>query len=189
VIAYVMVPLSLAALRHHDPKRTRPLRLPAASLVAPSAFVVASELLLFGGWKLIAAILIGYALLVISMFTDRKARAQPLDWRNATWLWPYLFGMAAISYLSSFDTRAPSAIRLIASTAPQHAHLRLGRLRRRAPESRCVRNRDPEPTSRRASARIRRRAVGGSRTRTVAHRLVRQSGLHASLSFPGSSGR
>jgi amino acid transporter len=105
VIAYAMVPLSLAAMRHQDPKRTRPLRLPAASLVAPSAFVVASELLLFGGWavvwKLIAAILIGYALLVVSTLTDRKARALPLDWRNATWLWPYLVGMAAISYLSS----------------------------------------------------------------------------------------
>jgi amino acid transporter len=124
VIAYAMVPLSLAALRHQDPERTRPLRLPAASLVAPSAFVVASELLLFGGWavvwKLIAAILIGYALLTVSMLTDRNARALPLDWRNATWLWPYLFGMATISYLSSFDTRTPSSIPLIGLDGPRN---------------------------------------------------------------------
>src|SRR5437868_6421565 len=60
VIAYAMVPLSLGALRRQDPERTRPFRLPAASLLAPAAFVVASEILLFGGWsvvwKLIAAI-------------------------------------------------------------------------------------------------------------------------------------
>ena len=124
VIAYAMVPLSLGALRRQDPKRTRPLRLPAASLMAPAAFVVASELLLFGGWavvwKLIAAILIGYALLTISMLTDANARALPLDWRSATWLWPYLFGMTAISYLSSFDTRAPSSIPLIGLEGPRN---------------------------------------------------------------------
>ena len=86
VIAYAMVPLSLGALRRQDPERTRPFRLPAASLLAPAAFVVANEILLFGGWavvwKLIAAILIGYALLAVSRLTDRSARALPLDWRK-----------------------------------------------------------------------------------------------------------
>jgi hypothetical protein len=71
-------------------------------------------------WKLIAAILIGYALLVISMLTDPNARALPLDWRSATWLWPYLFGMAAISYLSSFDTRTPSSIPLLGLRGPRN---------------------------------------------------------------------
>jgi amino acid transporter len=123
VIAYAMVPLSLGALRRQDPERARPFRLPAASLLAPAAFVVASEILLFGGWavvwKLVAAILIGYGLLTISMLTDRNARALPLDWRNAMWLWPYLFGMAAISYLGSFDTGAPSSIPLLGLEGPR----------------------------------------------------------------------
>jgi amino acid transporter len=125
VIAYAMVPLSLGALRRQDPQRTHPLRLPAASLMAPAAFVVASELLLFGGWavvwKLIAAILIGYGLLIISMLTDRNARALPLDWRSAVWFWPYLLGMGAISYLSSFDTRTPSSIPLLGLDGPRNA--------------------------------------------------------------------
>jgi amino acid transporter len=123
VIAYAMVPLSLGALRRQDPVRARPFRLPAASLTAPAAFVVASEILLFGGWavvwKLIAAILIGYALLTVSMLTDPDARALPLDWRGSTWLWPYLFGMAAISYLGSFDTRASSSIPLLGLEGPR----------------------------------------------------------------------
>jgi amino acid transporter len=124
VIAYAMVPLSLGALRRQDPGRARPFRLPAASLVAPAAFVVASEILLFSGWavvwKLMAAILIGYALLIISMATDPEARAQPLDWRSAMWLWPYLFGMATISCLSSFDTRTPSSIPLLGLDGPRN---------------------------------------------------------------------
>jgi amino acid transporter len=123
VIAYAMVPLSLGALRRQDPARPRPFRLPAASLVAPAAFVVASEILLFTGWavvwKLVVAILIGFALLALSMLTDANARTLPLDWRSALWFWPYLLGMAAISYLSSFDTRTPSSIPLLGLHGPR----------------------------------------------------------------------
>src|SRR5213078_3469458 len=43
VVAYAMVPLALGALRRQDPDRPRPFRLPAASLLAPGAFIVASE--------------------------------------------------------------------------------------------------------------------------------------------------
>jgi amino acid transporter len=125
LIAYGMVPLALGALRRQDPGRPRPFRLPAASLLSPAAFVVASELLLFTGWavvwKLMVAILIGFALLTLSMLTDPKARTLSLDWRNAVWLWPYLFGMAAISYLSSFDTRTPSSIPLLGLDGPRNA--------------------------------------------------------------------
>ena len=124
VIAYGMVPLSLGALRRQDPGRARPFRLPAASLLAPAAFVVAGEILLFGGWavvwKLLAAILIGYGLLGISMLTDPNARALPLDWRSAIWLWPYLFGMGTISYLGSFDTGTPSSIPLLGLDGPRN---------------------------------------------------------------------
>jgi amino acid transporter len=124
LIAYGMVPLALGALRRQDPGRPRPFRLPAASLVAPAAFVVASEILLFTGWavvwKLNAAILIGFALLAFSMLRDAKARTQPLDWRSAVWLWPYLLGMATISYFSSFDTRTPSSIPLLGLDGPRN---------------------------------------------------------------------
>ncbi len=124
VLAYAMVPLSLGALRRQDPARPRPFRLPAAWLVAPAAFVVANEILLFTGWtvvwKLMVAILIGFALLALSMLTDESARAQSLDWRSADWLWPYLLGMAVISYLGSFDTRTPSSIPLIGLEGPRN---------------------------------------------------------------------
>src|SRR5207248_9571827 len=94
------------------------------SLLAPGAFVVANEILLFTGWavvwKLIAAILIGFALLSLTNAADTSKRTVSLDWRSAAWLWPYLLGMAAISYLSSFDTRTPSSIPLVGLHGPRN---------------------------------------------------------------------
>src|SRR5437762_2872898 len=124
VVTYSMVPLALGALRRQDPGRPRPFRLPAASLLAPVAFVVASEILLFTGWavvwKLIAAILIGFGLLTLSTATDSVARKLSRDWRSAAWLWPYLLGMGAISYLSSFDTGTPSSVPLLGLHGPRN---------------------------------------------------------------------
>ena len=124
VLTYGMAPLALGALRRQDPGRPRLFRLPAASLVAPAAFVVASEIVLFTGWavvwKLIVAILIGFALLTLSMLTDASARTLSLDWRSAVWLWPYLAGMGVISYLSSFDTSTPSSIPLLGLHGPRN---------------------------------------------------------------------
>ena len=124
VVTYATAPLALGALRRQDPARPRPFRLPAASLLAPGAFVVANEILLFTGWavvwKLIAAILIGFALLSLSIATDTSKRTMSLDWRSAAWLWPYLLGMAVISYLSSFDTNAPSSIPLLGLDGPRN---------------------------------------------------------------------
>src|SRR3954462_228825 len=124
VAVYAMAPLALGALRRQDPDRPRPFRLPAASLLAPATFMAASEILLFAGWavvgKLIVAILIGFALLAVSTATDSSARNLSLDARSAAWLWPYLLGMGAISYLSSFDTRTPSSVPLLGLHGPRN---------------------------------------------------------------------
>src|SRR6476660_1194410 len=119
-----MAPLALGALRRQDPERPRAFRLAAASFLAPATFVAASEILLFTGWavmwKLIVAILIGFALLAMSTATDERERTPSLDWRSAVWLWPYLVGMGVISCLSSFDTRTPSSIPLIGLHGPRN---------------------------------------------------------------------
>jgi amino acid transporter len=114
VLAYATAPLSLGALRLQDPDRPRPFRLPGGAVLAPLAFVVANEVLLFSGWavvwKLIVAILLGVALLGASAATSPPERRPSLDWLNGAWLAPYLLGMGVISYLSSFDTKTPSSV-------------------------------------------------------------------------------
>jgi amino acid transporter len=122
VIAYAMAPLALGSLRRQEPARDRPFRLPLASVLAPAGFVVANEIILFSGWavvwKLVVAILIGFVLLAISFFTQPADRRPSLDWRSASWLWPYLVGLALISYLSSFDTKNPSSVPFIGLSGP-----------------------------------------------------------------------
>ena len=71
-------------------------------------------------WKLIVAILIGFTLLGISAATSPPERRPSFDWASAAWLWPYLVGVAVISYLSSFDTSTPSSIPLIGLDGPRN---------------------------------------------------------------------
>ena len=57
---------------------------------------------------------------MVSAPRDARERSLSLDWRSAIWLWPYLLGMAAISYLSSFDTGTPSSIPLLGLDGPRN---------------------------------------------------------------------
>ena len=102
------------ALRREVPDHARPFRLPGGVVLAPAAFIVANELILFSGWavvwKLIAAILIGFVLLAISAATSAPEHRPAIEWRAGTWLVPYLIGLGVISYLSSFDTGTPSSV-------------------------------------------------------------------------------
>jgi amino acid transporter len=124
VLAYGTAPLALGALRRQEPDRPRPFRLPAGRVLAPLGFAVANEVLLFSGWavvwKLLVAILIGFALLAISGATSPAERRPALDWVSGAWLWPYLVGMAVISYLSSFDTSTPSKVPLLGLNGPKN---------------------------------------------------------------------
>jgi amino acid transporter len=122
VLAYGTAPLAMGALRKQEPDRERPFRLPAGGFLAAVAFIVANEVLLFSGWavvwKLMVAILIGFALLAISAATSAPENRPSMDWHAGLWLWPYLVGMTVISYLSSFDTSTPSTVPLISLKGP-----------------------------------------------------------------------
>jgi amino acid transporter len=124
VLAYATAPLALGALRRQEPDRARPFRLPGGVVLAPVAFVVANEVLLFSGytvvWKLIVAILIGFALLGISAATSAPENRPSIDWTSGAWLWPYLLGMGILSYLSSFDTKMKSSIPLLGLHGPRN---------------------------------------------------------------------
>jgi amino acid transporter len=108
-LTYAAAPLALGALRRQEPDRRRPYRLPGGNLLAPVGFMIANLIVYWSGWntdrKLFAAILLGFALLAISYLTKANPDRPPLDWKSSLWLWPYLAGMALISYLGQFDGR------------------------------------------------------------------------------------
>ncbi|MGP3920923.1 APC family permease [Nonomuraea sp. 10N515B] len=109
VLMYAPAPIALAALRHSDPERPRPFRVPAAGVLAPLGFVMASLLIFWAGWTtvwhLLAAVAVGAVMFAISQALLPAADRPWLDWRWSVWMWPYFAGLAALSYLGSFDGR------------------------------------------------------------------------------------
>src|SRR5580693_4778497 len=110
VLMYAGAPLSLGAFRGQVPDANRPYRMPIASFLAPAAFIVADLLIYWSGfevvWKLGIVLIIGYALIGISMAFDPQR--PPLDWKSAVWLPAWLIGMGLISWQGQYSG-APSS--------------------------------------------------------------------------------
>lgn len=107
VMGYATVPLAFGALRRQEPDVERSFKLPAGQVLAPLAFIVANLIIYWSGWttnwKLFVAIALGFGLFALAQATNPSERAPTLDWRGATWLWPYFIGMALLSYLGPTD--------------------------------------------------------------------------------------
>jgi amino acid transporter len=104
VLMYAGAPLSVGAFRRQVPDANRPYRMPAASVLAPAAFVVANLLIYWSGfeviWKLGIVLVIGYVLIGISMAFDKQR--PPLDWKSAVWLPVWLIGLGIISWQGQY---------------------------------------------------------------------------------------
>jgi amino acid transporter len=109
VLMYAGAPLSLSAFRGQIPDQERPYKIPGAVWFSPLAFIIANMIIYWSGfnviWKLGVCLVIGYALIGISMLFDRER--PPLDWKSAQWLPVYLIGMGIISWLGQFGSGAP----------------------------------------------------------------------------------
>ena len=107
VIIYSGQCVSVAALRKQLPDAERPFRLPAMEVIAPVAFVIANEIVLFAGWttnwKLLAAVALGFILLALSNAFRPSEERVSLDWSSGAWLVPWLAALGLVSYLSSFE--------------------------------------------------------------------------------------
>jgi len=106
VMMYAGAPLALGALRLQKPDLPRPYRLPAAQILAPLSFVLASFIVYWAGWgtytTLMVALLLGYALMLVSAQFKLNPNQPPMDWGAAAWIFPYLIGMGIISYFGTF---------------------------------------------------------------------------------------
>jgi amino acid transporter len=104
LLMYAGAPLSLGAFRRQVPEADRPYRMPAGTVMAPIAFVMANLLIYWGGfetvWKLGICVVIGYVLIGICMAFDKQR--PPLDWKSSQWLPFYLIGIGIISWQGQF---------------------------------------------------------------------------------------
>src|SRR5436305_1411277 len=127
-----------------NPRRNIPLAIIAAMLVAIGLYValqiayiaaldpsslskgwgavsVSGKAQLFAPFAgLATAIGLGCGRLPMSPVPDTTERWLSLDWHSGVWLCPYLLGVGAISYLSSFDTNTPSSIPLLGLHGPRN---------------------------------------------------------------------
>ncbi|HET8561971.1 MAG TPA: APC family permease [Marmoricola sp.] len=106
VMSFASGPLVLAALRDQDPDRERPFRLPGGHVIPVLAFWASNMIVYWSGWdivwKLMVAVLLGFALLGIFMLTG-KVQTPHLDLPSgAAWLLPWLGGMTLVSWLGKF---------------------------------------------------------------------------------------
>src|SRR5215212_7354671 len=107
VMGYAAVPLALGAMRRQEPDHPRPFKLPAGELFAVGSFIIANLVIYWTGfgvlWRLYIAIAVGFVLLGIGRVVNPSEFIPRLDWRSASWLWPYFIGLAVISYLGPTD--------------------------------------------------------------------------------------
>jgi amino acid transporter len=107
VLMYIGAPLSLTAFRRRLPDQPRPYRMPAALIVSPLAFIIASLLIYWSGfealWKLGICIVIGYVIIGVCMIFDKeRPRLGRKEVIAAAWLPVYIIGMGLISWNGQF---------------------------------------------------------------------------------------
>jgi amino acid transporter len=109
VLSFASGPLVLVALRKQVPDQERPFRLPGGHTIPVLAFF-SSNLIIYWStwpinWKLFVAVALGLVLLAVFHVTGRVTAPQ-LDFKaGATWLLPWLGGLALISYLGDYGGR------------------------------------------------------------------------------------
>ncbi|MDP9116606.1 MAG: APC family permease [Actinomycetota bacterium] len=109
-IMYAFAPVSLAALQERDPDRPRPYRVPYPKIMNPLGFVAANLIIYWGGfeamWKLLTGIFIGRVLFEFALRRAKDVKRADIDWRAASWIWPWLIGMTIIGLLGRYGKGA-----------------------------------------------------------------------------------
>ena len=103
ILSFVAGPIAVAALRKIDPDRERSFKLPLLFLTGPAAFVIATLIIYWSGWKtfiiLAGCLVVGSLLFLVRM---SKTGLGEMDLKQSFWMLPYLGGMAIISWMGSF---------------------------------------------------------------------------------------
>ncbi|MGB8996653.1 MAG: amino acid permease, partial [Pseudonocardiaceae bacterium] len=112
VLSFGMGPLVLIAMRKQLPDTARPFRLKGAWVIAFLALLSSNLIVYWTGWdtnwKMFAAILIGFVLLVAQQ-TLAKRTMPALDLRHGWWLLVWFAGLAVISYLGPYPAVSKGA--------------------------------------------------------------------------------
>jgi amino acid transporter len=105
-IMYAFAPIALAALRERDPERERAYRVPWPTVLNPAGFIFANLIIYWGGfeatWKILVGIFIGRIIFEIELRRRDDVHRKDVDWRAASWIWPWLIGMTIIGLIGRY---------------------------------------------------------------------------------------
>ena len=104
IVTYLVVPISVLALRRTAPAIPRPLRLPGLSVLAPTAFVLATLMLYWARWPNTGQIMLLLILpLPVYLYFQSTVGwpAWRLNLRGAWWLIAYLMALSLLSWAGS----------------------------------------------------------------------------------------
>ncbi|MFY9915353.1 MAG: APC family permease [Nocardioidaceae bacterium] len=105
VLSFGAGPLVVASLRRSLPDQHRPFRVPGGDAIPLLAFASSNLIVIWAGWtvnwKLFVTVLMGLVLLAVF---EMSRDTPPLEMKSgATWMLPWLGGLALLSYLSQVD--------------------------------------------------------------------------------------
>jgi hypothetical protein len=93
-------------LKFGDADRPRPYRMPYPKILNPAGFASANLIIYWGGfeamWKLLTGIFVGRVLFEIALRRHHDTRRADIDWRAASWIWPWLIGMTIIGLMGRY---------------------------------------------------------------------------------------
>lgn len=104
-LLYAFGPVSLMALRHRDPDRERPYRLPMARVLCPVSFITANYIVYWAGWTTLWKLYVGLGIGVVLFAASWVAspRRRPItSLRSSAWVPPWLVGIAVITWLGDY---------------------------------------------------------------------------------------
>ncbi|KZM47412.1 APC family permease [Labrenzia sp. OB1] len=103
VMSFIVGPIAVLAFRRLLPDAKRAFVLPAAPVTGCFAFIVATLIIYWSGWDTMLhlglCLAAGFALM---LYRNWQGGFDSLDWREATWLVPFLAGIVLLSWLGSF---------------------------------------------------------------------------------------
>lgn len=102
VFAYAIGPIALLSLRRQQPKIARPFKVPFANFTCLLAFYICNLILFWTGWETIFRMIITISIGLIYFAVYAIRSKHVLHLKNGLWLFPYIVGLGAISYLGSY---------------------------------------------------------------------------------------
>jgi amino acid transporter len=105
-LSYLTGPVCCLCLRYQLPNHKRVFKLPYIKVWSFLGFYVCTMIVYWTGWSVVSklglVLFASFLLFIIYRVFSERPRGVNMNWRAATWMWPYLVGLNTVSYLGSY---------------------------------------------------------------------------------------